>query len=231
MPEWTWIEGLAGDVEAEAQVAETLSQELSETDLPGYDRTMAEVEGIVQKSKQRKVSEPKIFDNVMNYVIGSKIYEDATDVQREALVRDVRKRFGLREKQAPSVNKLFGKIKDVKKITMTEKAALIKQIKDRAKGARESIQAWKNQTKELTKELNDLVKSGKITNTQVGIILKRFSKVNIFSEKSMNRFTDYMVKVFNGSLTLIVCLPKNMLDPVVANSELSLPSNRLAFSA
>jgi len=72
MPEWTWIEGLAGDVEAEAQVAENLSQELSETDLPGYDRTMAEVEGIVQKSKQRKVSEPKIFDNVMNYVMGSK---------------------------------------------------------------------------------------------------------------------------------------------------------------
>jgi hypothetical protein len=181
----------------EAPVVET--QQLNEQDLPGYDRTMSEVEGIVQKSKQRKVSESKIFDNVMSYVTGSKIYEDATDVQREALVRDVRKRFGLKEKAAPSVNKLFGKIKDVKKVTITEKAALIKQIKDRAKGARESVQAWKKQSEEFAKELDDLVKVGKITNTQVGIILKRFSKVNIFSEKSMNRFTDYMVKVFNDS--------------------------------
>lgn len=187
----------AAPVVEEAPVVET--QQLNEKDLPGYDRTMSEVEGIVQKSKQRKVSGPKMLDNVMSYVTGSKIYEDATDVQREALVRDIRKRFGLKEKAAPSVNKLFGKIKDVTKVTMSEKTALIKQIKDRAKGARESVQAWKKQSEEFAKELNDLVKAGKITNTQVGIILKRFSKVNIFSEKSMNRFTDYMVKVFNDS--------------------------------
>jgi hypothetical protein len=196
MPEWTWTEGLAGDMEAEAQVAENLSQELSETDLPGYDRTMAEVEGIVQKSKQRKVSEPKMLDNVMSYVMGSKIYEDATDVQREALVRDVRKRFGLRERQAPSVNKLFGKIKDVKKITMTEKAALIKQIKDRIKGAKDVIKTQKEIASQIADEVNELRTKGKITVNQAANIVSKFSKLNLLNETAVSNFTDYISKVF-----------------------------------
>jgi hypothetical protein len=85
-------------IEPQAVSEVTASQELNEEALPGYDRAMSEVDGIVQKSKQRGVDEAKTSDNVMSYVMGSKVYEDATDVQREALVRDVRKRFGLKEK-------------------------------------------------------------------------------------------------------------------------------------
>ena len=157
---------------------------------------MAEVEGIVEKSKQRKVSEPKIFDNVMNYVMGSKIYEDATDVQREALVRDVRKRFGLRERQAPSVNKLFGKIKDVKKITMTEKAALIKQIKDRIKGAKDVIKTQKEIASQIADEVKELRTKGKITVNQAANIVSKFSKLNLLNETAVSNFTDYISKVF-----------------------------------
>lgn len=127
--------------------------------------------------------------------------------------KDVLKAFdvikqGGKQKSAPSPStsdiyagdgRIISIVKDVNKITMREKDLLIKQIKDRAKGARESVQAWKEQSKQFADELNELVKSGKVTNKQVGAILKRFSKVNIFSEKSMNRFTDYMVKVFNDS--------------------------------
>ena len=196
MPEWTWTEGLAGDMEAEAEIAEALSQELNEKDLPGYDRAMSEVEGIVQKSKQRKVSESKIFDNVMSYVTGSKIYEDATDVQREALVRDVRKRFGLKEKVAPSVNKLFGKIKDVKKVTMTEKAALIKQIKDRIKGAKDVIKKQKEIASQIADEVKELRTKGKITVNQAANIISKFSKVNLLNETSVSNFVDYISKVF-----------------------------------
>jgi hypothetical protein len=157
---------------------------------------MAEVEGIVQKSKQRKVSEPKMLDNVMSYVMGSKIYEDATDVQREALVRDVRKRFGLRERQAPSVNKLFGKIKDVKKITMTEKAALIKQIKDRIKGAKDVIKTQKEIASQIADEVNELRTKGKITVNQAANIVSKFSKLNLLNETAVSNFTDYISKVF-----------------------------------
>jgi hypothetical protein len=129
----------------------------------------------------------------------SKEYIEADDIQKEALVRATRKEFGLKEKSAPSVNRLFGKLKDIAKITMTEKAALVKQLRDKARGARESIQEWKKQTKELTDELSDLKKSGKITLNQETAILNKFGKVNIFSEKSVSRFTDYVTKVFNDA--------------------------------
>ena len=186
---------------AEPQVVseENISQALNEQDLPGYDRAMSEVEGIIEKSKKRRVSEDKIADNVMSYVMGSKVYEDATDVQREALVRDVRKRFGIREKSAPSVAKLFGKIKDVKKITMREKDLLIKQIKDKAKGAKDAVVAFKKINQELAKDIDELVKTGKITAKQAANVIKKFSKVNPFSYKSVNGFVDYMSKLFNNA--------------------------------
>jgi len=201
MPEWTWTEGRASDMAAEEAVAENLAEEnapqgLSEAELPGYDRMMSEAEGIIEKSKKRRVSEDKILDNVMSYVMGSKVYEDATDVQREALVRDIRKKFGLKEKSAPSVARLFGKIKDVKKITMTEKTALKKQIRDLARGAKEAVRAWRLSSQQLSKEIKELKGSGKITSDQAANVIRAFSNVNVFSEKSVDRFTTYMTRVF-----------------------------------
>lgn len=176
-----------------------VSQELNEEALPGYDRMMGEVEGIVGKSKQRKANEVKTAENVMSYVMGSKVYEDATDVQREALVRDVRKRFGLKEKSAPSVAKLFGKLKDVRKVIMTEKAALEKQIKDQAKGGVYAARAIKEATKSLIQEVKDLRKTGKINKIQEQSILNRLSNTNVLSEKSTKKFIDYATKVYNDA--------------------------------
>ena len=187
-----------------------VSQELNEEALPGYDRMMGEVEGIVGKSKQRragnnlnvaysKANEVKTAENVMSYVMGSKVYEDATDVQREALVRDVRKRFGLKEKSAPSVAKLFGKLKDVRKVIMTEKAALEKQIKDQAKGGVYAARAIKEATKSLIQEVKDLRKTGKINKIQEQSILNRLSNTNVLSEKSTKKFIDYATKVYDDA--------------------------------
>lgn len=177
------------------QDTQNQTQGLSEADLPGYDNMMTKAEAIV-KEKKRGRKESEMYDAVMGYVTGSKAYETATDVQREALVRDVRKRFGLKEKAAPSVGKLFGKIKDIAKITMTEKSALIKQIRDTAKGARESVKAFKLASQQLTKDIKELKESGKITSTQLTNILVKFSKVNVLNEASVSNFVDYMTKVF-----------------------------------
>lgn len=171
-----------------SKINENKSEGISEMELPGYNK--------LSKVIDSAIANGKTIDNILNYMNRSDVYKNATDVQKELLVRDVRKRFGLREKSAPSVGKLFGKIKDIAKITMTEKAALVKQIKDTAKGARQSIQEWRKQTQELTKDLAELKKSGKITTSQETAILNKFGKVNIFSEKSVARFTDYMAKVF-----------------------------------
>ena len=180
-------------------VVSKATQGLSEAELPGYNRMINEVEGIVSKSKNRGVSEPKIAENVMNYVTGSKVYENATDVQREALVREVNKRFGIKEKAAPSANRILGKLKDITKITMSEKVALVKQIKDTARGAKDAAKALKIASQELTKEIKELAGIGKITLKQEANILRAFSKTNVLSETSVARFTDYMSKIFSDA--------------------------------
>lgn len=230
----TIIEEQVAEPQAVSEV--TTSQELNEEALPGYDRAMSEVDGIVQKSKQRGVDEAKTADNVMGYVMGSKVYEDATDVQREALVRDVRKRFGLKEKSAPSVAKLFGTIKDVKKITMTEKAALIKQIKDRIKGAKDVIKTQKEIAKELAAETKELSTKGKITLTQASNIISKFSKVNLLNESAVSNFTDYISKVFadaeydnkiNVAKSKIKNAKKNIVTKIGMADGLIIPLQRL----
>jgi hypothetical protein len=135
-------------------------------------------------------------DNAIKTLQESKEYIEADDIQKEKLVRATRKEFGLKEKAAPSVNRLFGKLKDIAKVTMTEKAGLVKQIKDTAKGARESVRAFKLASQQLTKDIKQLKASGKITSTQVKSILNKFSKVNMLNEKSVSNFVDYMTKVF-----------------------------------
>ena len=172
---------------------------ISESELPGYDRMIQQVDGIIEKSKDRGVTNEKVKENVMDYVSKSSVYEKATDVQREKLVRDVNKMFGVKEIAAPSAAKIIGSIKDVTKITMTEKQGLIKQIKDLARGAKDAKTAITIATQQLSKEVKELVGQGKLTVNQAANVLRKFSKVNVLSQKSINSFTDYMTKVFENA--------------------------------
>lgn len=181
------------------ETAEELgTQGLSEAELKGYDRMMGIVNGITEKVlKERGGTKERAFKAALDYLQqDSKVYEKASDVQREALVRQLRKQFGIREKSAPSVGRLFGTVKNVTKITMTEKAALVKQIKDLGRGAKDAVKAWKIASQELSKQIKELKASGKITSDQAANVIRAFSKVNVFSQKSVDRFTQYMTKVF-----------------------------------
>jgi hypothetical protein len=180
---------------------ENKSEGISEFELPGYNRAMDIVEGIISKvRKERNGTDERALEAVLDYLQqDSKVYENATDVQRDAMVRDVRKRFGLNQKSAPSVGRLFGTIKDVAKITMREKDLLVKQIKDKAKAAKEAVRAAKLISEELSSEIKKLQGSGKITKGQASNAIKAFSKVNVFSQKSIDRFTTYMTKLFENA--------------------------------
>jgi len=167
--------------------------ELGEELMEGYDRMMDEVDGIIEKGLNRGSSQNKIMENVLAYVQGSKAYENATDQQREQIVREVKQAFGEKMKSAPSVGKILGK--DVKKVTMTEMSLLKKQLKDLARGARDAKTAISNGTKSVTEMLNKMVKSGSISSAQLKTIINKFGSLNVLNEKSLNRFIDYMTKV------------------------------------
>ena len=175
------------------------TQNLTEADLPGFDRMMTELDGVVKKSEQRRASREKTFENAMNYVVGSNAYETATDVQRESLVRMVNKRFGKRMKSAPSVGRIFDTIKDIKKITMSEYALLKNQIQSAARGAKDAKVAIANASKSVGASIQDLSNKGRINLKQAASLTNRFAKTNPLDELSVERFVNYASKVFSNA--------------------------------
>jgi hypothetical protein len=127
--------------------------------------------------------------------------------------KDVLKAFdvikqGGRQKSAPSAStsdiytgdgRIISIVKDVTKITMREKDLLVKQIKDKAKGAKDAVAAFKLANQELAKEIKELADTGRITAKQAANVLTKFSKVNAFSNKSVSDFVNYMTKVFENA--------------------------------
>ena len=176
--------------------AASVRSKVSEEFAQGYDRVMKEIDGIIEKSKKRGRTYSQIPKNVIAYLEGTKLYENATDVQRERMIRDIRKKFGIKEKSAPSVGRILGTIKDIKKITIAEKELYMLRLKALNEGAKNVITAMSKASKLLNEEINDLVKSGQISTKQMANVLSRFSKVNLLSDVSIERFVDYMSKVF-----------------------------------
>jgi hypothetical protein len=82
---------------------------------------------------------------------------------------------------------------------MSEKELLYKRLKDFEEGAKTAKQAWVNASKQLAEEVSELEKKGKISVSQMSDVIAKFSKVNMFNPTSVERFIDYMSKVFNNA--------------------------------
>jgi hypothetical protein len=117
----------------------TKSQKVVVNTIPGYDRMMGEVEGILDKTMNRTGSYNQATANAVGYIQKSAVYERADDSQREQIIRDFVKLRGEKFKVAPSVGKILGQIKDTKKVTVNEKTALKDQIKLEAKAAKDAV--------------------------------------------------------------------------------------------
>lgn len=92
--------------------------------------------------------------------------------------------------------RLFTNIKDPSKITLTQRQAIATQIKLLNRGARTAKASFIKAQKVLTSQIKDMRRGGKISDSQLTAVLNRFSKVNMFNPTSIDRFVDYMAKVF-----------------------------------
>ncbi len=183
-------------VEAEAVVEEEV--ELTPEQTIETQRVIKEVDGIIEKSKQRGRKFSEIPKNVLSYLQGTKLYENATDIQREQLFRDVRKKLGIKEKAAPSVNKILG-VDPSKKVTMSQKQLVVQRIRDINKGAKDALRAFKSASTQVAKDVKEMVKSGNISTKQSAAIIKKFANVNMLKEKSIENFVEYMGRVFRDA--------------------------------
>jgi hypothetical protein len=138
------------------------------------------------------------MENAINYLEGTKVYENATDVQREQMVRDVRNRFKKREKRAPSAEKVVGEPKK-KKVTVDEMAALKDQIKLEARAAREAKADLNTKRKALAARIIAARKKGTITAAQARALVNRISRVNLDNPIMVDRLIEYTDKVFDDA--------------------------------
>lgn len=180
-----------------SKINENKLEGVSEFELPGYNRMIKEVtETIIPKNQKRGVPYAKGINNVIEYVMTSKAYENATDVQREQIIRDVRKMYDLKEKTAPSAKKILGAEKP-KMVTANEKTALTDQIKLEVKAARDAKTDLNTKRRMLNRAIKDMVNIGKITVRQAKTLINKVSTVNLDNDAAVNQIVEYADKVFN----------------------------------
>jgi hypothetical protein len=177
----------------------TKSQKVVVNTIPGYDRMMGEVEGILEKTMNRTGSYNQATANAVGYIQKSAVYERADDSQREQIIRDFVKLRGEKIKVAPSVGKIMGQIKDTKKVTVNEKTALKDQIKLEAKAAKDAVAFVKQLRMQISNTLRGMAGRGVISAKQASTILARYDRMNILNPDMRDRFVDYMANVFQSA--------------------------------
>lgn len=180
---YKYIKGSNIDIELTPEITRVFdnllgarSEDTGIKELPGYDRMMGEVKGIVDKSFKRGVSYMQTMDNAIKYMEKSRVYEDATDIQREAMVREVRKMFKQKEKKAPTAQKILGQAPTKTTITVDESKELAKKLKaleaaeqtGRKIGYKEGLK----ESEQARKDILDYVKSLKVNNKISGVQFK-----------------------------------------------------------
>jgi hypothetical protein len=173
--------------------------EVTEEFAPGYDRMIGELEGVVEKSLKRGTTEARAMENAINYLQGTKVYENATDVQREQMVRDVRKRFKKREKSAPTAKRVLGQKKDVVTITVDLAKERDRIIKEQIKLAKEVTGDLNDKRAALADAIRMFEDGGVITTAQTKTIVNRISKVNLNNPIMVDRLLAYIEKVFDNA--------------------------------
>ena len=177
----------------------TKSQKVVVNTIPGYERMMGEVEGILEKTMNRTGSYNQATANAVGYIQKSAVYERADDSQREQIIRDFVKLRGEKFKVAPSVDKILGQIKDTKKVTVNEKTALKDQIKLEAKAAKDAVAFVKQLRMQISNTLRGMAGRGVISAKQASTILARYDRMNILNPDMRDRFVDYMANVFQSA--------------------------------
>ena len=122
-------------------------------------------------------------------------YVNADDTAREDAVREIKAFFGEKIKKAPSVAKVLGKPKPEKQ-TKTVDALRKEFFTAWNKASREAKADLNSKRKAIGTIIKSMVRSGKITTKQSAVIADRASSINLDNPVIVQRFLDYVAKVF-----------------------------------
>ena len=132
---------------------------------------------------------------------GSKLFEQATDTERETILRDVSKKLGV-EIKAPTAKKLLGIKRIGKPKTITVKsdyAAMKKDLQKEAKVARDAKNDVNKRRKGLQGAIDLVLKAGNITTKKANTLLKKVSNVNLYNAKKVQDVLDFTTRAMNDA--------------------------------
>jgi hypothetical protein len=163
----------------------------------------------VNKAVERGRPLKKAVEGGIAFMQKTIAYEQADDVTREQMLRDINKKFGVKEKKAPSVKKVLGKKPDM--ILIDEMESIKKQLKIEAKAAKKAsdiatkegkqilkstVKDIKQTRKDVISKLKSMITRGSLSKAQQKSLLNALEKTNIFNPVMRERMFERMQKMF-----------------------------------
>jgi len=149
----------------------------------------------VNKAVERGRPLKKAVEGGIAFMQKTIAYEQADDVTREQMLRDINKKFGVKEKKAPSVKKVMGETTQ-KKVTVNEMTALKDQIKLESKAAKGAEKATDQIRKDVVEKVKSFITRGGLSKAQQKSLLNSLAKTNILNPVMRERLFERMQKMF-----------------------------------
>lgn len=165
-----------------------------------FDNLIDGVEQEVEAGNQISMKRTDIIKAVEDFVLRSPLFKKIAQVNSvlsEKIMREAKKAVGIALKSAPSFNKLFNINPGV--TIIKDKDAISAQISLLNRGGKDMKKNLNEGKAIILAAIKPLVRKGKISTKQAVAIINRFGRVNLLSDVSINRFVDYMDKVFNDA--------------------------------
>jgi hypothetical protein len=162
------------------------------------EQTNAVQKGIDAVNKALKRGRPKkeAVQGGIAFMQQTIAYEEADDTTREQMVRDINKQFGVREKKAPTAQKITGQPAP-NKVTVQEMAALKDQIKLEARAAKGGATFASDLRKSVIAQVKAFITRGKMSVSQQKSLLNGLQNLNLFNPVMRERFFARMAKMFD----------------------------------
>lgn len=149
----------------------------------------------VNKAVERGRPLKKAVEGGIAFMQKTIAYEQADDVTREQMLRDINKKFGVKEKKAPSAKKVLGEPTQ-KKVTVNEMTSLKDQIKLEAKAAKGAEKATDQVRKDVVEKIKSMITRGALSKPQQKSLLNSLAKTNILNPVMRERLFERMDKMF-----------------------------------
>ena len=150
----------------------------------------------VNKALKRGRPKKEAVQGGISFMQQTIAYEEADDITREQMVRDINKQFGVREKRAPSLEKLGLKEKS-KKVLIDSKKFLDERLIEIDKSIKEGQRNFKTAVKDLATEIKAMLPKGVFSTAQVKIVTNAFAS-NLLNPKLREDAINRITRVVNN---------------------------------